>query len=610
MPKKQTAKPRAHGAKPLKKAAKKPVDKNNYGSEYKIDLDAFYRNISEGIAVYSEILKSYASKIPMRPSGNIDPLNVNSAFFDAFQKLAADPDKVFDSGVELYRQLSGLWLNSAQAFLQKRPVKEGAKSRDKRFRDGMWEENPYFKFLKDAYLVYAEWLLQLTRGIEGMDKKSREKLEFYTSQFIDAISPSNFLFTNPEVLRATLETNAENLVHGLKNLAHDIAQGNITQTGFEAFELGKNIATTPGKVVFQNELFQLIQYEPVTKDVYKTPLLFIPAWINKYYIADLKPENSLVKWLVEHGYTLFMVSWVNPDSRHKNKDFADYVKSGLLTAVEQVCKITGEDKLNAIGYCLGGTLLATTLAYMDAKKDKRINSATFLTTMLDFSEAGNLSIFIDDEQLAMLEKRMSETGYLDGREMALTFSMLRANDLIWSFVVNNYLLGKDPLSFDLLYWNSDSTRMPAKMHSFYLRNMYLKNLLAKPGGIEIDGVKIDLRKIRNPAYFLSTLKDHIAPWKSTYKGAALLPNSTFVLADSGHIAGVVNPPSAAKYPHWINGKLNEKPDGWLKHAKEEAGSWWPNWHKWNINFTGSKVPARKIGKSLEDAPGSYVKVRT
>ncbi len=579
-------------------------------SRKKIDLNTFYQNMAESLNLYNVILKNYSEKISLPPNPEFDPLNINKAFFESFQKLASDPETMMDSGIGLYQRLSNLWLQSAKEFLTKTPKQIHAEDKDKRFKDEAWRNSPAFRFLKDAYLTYADWLTQLAKNVKGLDQKDKEKLEFYTSQFIDAVSPSNFVLTNPEVLRATLETNADNLVEGLKKLADDVKRGAIQQTDLEAFEIGKNLAITPGKVVFQNDLMQLIQYEPQTKTVHKTPLLFIPAWINKYYIVDLRPENSLAKWLVEQGHTLFIISWVNPDSKHADKGFADYMHEGIFAALDQIEKITGEKKINAIGYCLGGTLLATSLAYMAAKKQDRIKSATFLTTLLDFSDAGKLSIFIDDEQVKVMEKRMSRTGYLDGSEMATTFAMLRSNDLIWSFVVNNYLLGRDPFSFDILYWNSDTTRMPAKMHSFYLRNMYLNNQLAKPSGITIDNVKIDLSKIKTPAYFLSTIKDHIAPWKSTYKGAHILKDVNFILADSGHIAGVVSPPKKTKYPHWESNKMPDSADEWINSAKEVEGSWWPNWGKWVLKHTGEKVPARKIKKSIEDAPGSYVKVKT
>ena len=574
----------------------------------KIDLNDFYANLAESANLFSTVLKNYSEKLPIPPKSEYDPFNVGQAFFESFQKLAADPNKAMNSGFELYKDFSSLWVESAKKFLaHKRPMPELDQAADKRFKDHAWQQSPAFRFLKDSYLLYSDWLMELVADIDGLEKKDREKLEFYTTQFIDAISPSNFIFTNPEVLRATLDTNAENLVEGLRKLADDVKRGSIQQTDMEAFEVGKNIAITPGKVVYQNDLMQLIQYEPATKEVNKTPLLFIPAWINKYYIVDLKPENSLAKWLVDQGHTLFIISWVNPTAEYAEKGFSDYMFEGIFAALDQIEKITGEKEINAIGYCLGGTLLATALAYMAERKDKRIKSATFLTTLLDFKDAGNLSIFIDDEQIKSLEKRMSQAGFLDGSEMATTFSMLRANDLIWSFVVNNYLLGKDPFPFDILYWNSDTTRMPAKMHSFYLRNMYLNNKLAKPGGIKIKDVKIDISKIAVPAYFLSTIKDHIAPWKSTYKGAQMLKDAVFTLADSGHVAGVVSPPAKTKYPHWVSRKLGQSADAWLKTAKEVAGSWWPDWNEWVQKYTGKKVLARKIKKSIEAAPGSYVK---
>ncbi len=576
-------------------------------TQKKVDLNSFYSNLSESLELFNAVLKNYAGKMPLNSQSSIDPFNISQTFLESFQKLAAEPEVMVSSSMNLYQDLSQLWVSATKNFLDKGEQKKLEESSDRRFKDEAWQQSPAFRVLKDSYLVYANWLMDLMKNIKGLDKKDRDKLEFYTAQFIDAVSPSNFIFTNPEVLRATLESNAQNLVKGLGKLAQDIKRGSISQTDLEAFQVGKNLAITPGKVVFQNDLMQLIQYEPQTKNVHKTPLLFIPAWINKYYIVDLRPENSLAKWLVEQGYTLFIISWINPGPKHADKTFSDYMFEGIFASLDQIEKITGEKQANAIGYCLGGTLLATTLAYMAAKKDTRIKSASFLTTLLDFSDAGNLSVFIDDEQVKALEKRMNQVGYLEGNEMAATFSMLRSNDLIWSFVVNNYLLGKDPFSFDILYWNSDTTRMPAKMHSFYLRNMYLDNKLAKPGGIKIGDIKIDLRNIKTPAYFLSTVKDHIAPWKSTYKGAQLLQNAVFTLADSGHVAGVVSPPSKTKYPHWISDKLHQDPDKWLKSSREVTGSWWPDWDKWSQKFNGAKIAARKVKKHIENSPGSYVK---
>jgi polyhydroxyalkanoate synthase len=443
-------------------------------------------------------------------------------------------------------------------------------------------------------------------------------VDFYARQFVDAMSPSNFLLTNPEVLRKTAETGGENLLKGLNNLLTDLEQGkgklHIKMTDMDAFKVGENIGVSPGKVIYQNDLMQLIQYAPATETVLKRPLLIAPPWINKFYILDLRPRNSFVRWAVSQGHTVFMISWVNPDERLAEKGFEDYMTEGYLAALDAIEQATGEREVNAIGYCLGGTLLGSTLAYMAAKKDGRIKSATFFVTMMDFAEAGELGVFIDEEQLSSLEDKMNKRGYLEGSEMATTFNMLRANDLIWSFVVNNYLLGNDPFPFDLLYWNADSTRMPARMHSFYLRKMYQENLLKDPSGITLAGVPIDLRKIKTPAYFLSTREDHIAPWKSTYRGTQLLSGpKRFVLAASGHIAGVVNPPEGGKYSHWINTDLPPDAEAWFKGATEIAGSWWPDWHRWVTALGKEQVPARVPGegrlKAIEDAPGSYVQVR-
>jgi polyhydroxyalkanoate synthase len=405
----------------------------------------------------------------------------------------------------------------------------------------------------------------------------------------------------------------------LNNLLEDVTRGGgdpvrLRMTDESAFKLGINIATTPGTVVFQNDLIQLIQYYPANGPVFRRPLLIIPPWINKYYILDLRDKNSFVKWAVEQGHTVFMISWVNPDETLADRRFEDYLVEGTLAALDAIEKAAGEREVNAIGYCLGGTLLACTLGYLAAKRDERIASGTFFASMIDFEEAGELEVFIDEKQVAALEKRMQERGYLEGSEMATTFNMLRANDLIWSFVVNNYLLGRDPFPFDLLYWNSDSTRMPAAMHSYYLRNLYMKNLLAKPGGIELGGVAIDLGRVRTPLYFVSTVEDHIAPWQSTFAGAKLFSGPVrFVLGGSGHIAGIVNPPVAGKYSYWTHPKLPDDPEKWLKGASQHPGSWWPDWAGWIAQHGGGKVAARIPGKgrlkAIEDAPGTYVKMR-
>ncbi|MCR6632882.1 MAG: class I poly(R)-hydroxyalkanoic acid synthase [Magnetospirillum sp.] len=566
------------------------------------------------------IVAEFLSRQAAEPSAvNLDPLNIGHAFLEMTTKLMSDPAKLVEANFNLWQDYMALWQNTALRFLgeQAQPVAK-PDAADRRFKDEMWEENEIFDFIKQSYLLSARYLHGVVHGVEGLDEHTAQKVDFYTRQFVDAMAPSNFVLTNPEVLRATVESGGENLVKGLNNLLDDLERGkgklSIKMTDYDAFKVGENIAVTPGKVVFQDDLMQLVQYTPTTETALKAPLLVVPPWINKFYILDLRAKNSFIKWAVDQGHTVFVISWVNPDEALAAKAFTDYMLEGPLAALDAIEKATGERQVNIVGYCLGGTLTVCTLAYMAEKGDDRILSATLLTTMTDFHEPGELGVFIDEEQLTNIEGLMSQHGYLDGRDMAMTFNMLRANDLIWSFVVNNYLLGKDPFPFDLLYWNSDSTRMPAAMHSFYLRKMYQENQLVVPGGIQLNGVDIDLSKIKTPIYMLSTREDHIAPWKSTF---ALTQNTSgpvkFVLAASGHIAGVVNPPAANKYCFWTNGKKVKNPDTWLNGAKQEEGSWWPDWHAWAAKFAGSQVPARKPGdgklKALEDAPGAYVKVR-
>jgi polyhydroxyalkanoate synthase len=551
--------------------------------------------------------------------GMADPLNVGAAFMEMTTRLMTDPAKLWQSQMNLWQAHMDLWQSAARRMMGEDTAPAASPAPDdRRFKDAAWEENQLFDYIKQSYLLTARWMQQTVRDVDGLDDKTAKKVDFYTRQFVDAMAPSNFLFTNPEVLRTTMESGGENLVKGLQNLLGDLERGkgrlHIKMTDLDAFKIGENIAITPGKVVFQNDLIQLIQYTPTTEKVQRRPLLIIPPWINKFYILDLREKNSFIKWAVAQGQTVFVVSWVNPDEKLAAKSFEDYMVEGPLAAIDAIEQATGEKEINAIGYCLGGTLLASTLAYMATKKDKRVVSATFFTTLVDFKEPGELGVFIDEEQLASLEQRMSEKGYLEGSSMANTFNMLRANDLIWSFVVNNYLLGKDPFPFDLLYWNSDSTRMPAAMHSFYLRRMYQENKLSKAGGITLKDVPIDLRKIDLPTYILSTREDHIAPWMATYAATQLYKGDTrFVLAASGHIAGVVNHPDAKKYNFWTNDDLPEDPHAWLKTAKEHPGSWWTDWSAWVKKHGGGEVKARTPGggklKVLEDAPGSYVKVR-
>jgi polyhydroxyalkanoate synthase len=548
-----------------------------------------------------------------------DPLHIGDAFLDMTAKLMTNPTKLVEAQIGLWQDYLQLWQSTTKRILgQEAPPTVEPDKADRRFKDELWQENSVFDFIKQSYLLTSRWVQGVVHDVEGLDDHTSKKVDFYTRQFIDAMAPSNFVATNPEVLRATLESGGENLVKGLGNLLEDLERGKgklaIRMTNPDAFTIGENIATTPGKVVFQNELFQLLQFNPTTELVAKIPLLIIPPWINKYYVLDLRAKNSFIRYAVEQGHTVFVISWVNPGEELAKKSFEDYMQDGALAALDQILKATGERQVNAIGYCLGGTLLAATLAYMAAHGDDRIRSGTYFTAMTDFAEAGDLAVFIDDEQLQFLEEKMQEKGYLDGSEMASTFNLLRANDLIWSFVVNNYLLGKEPFPFDLLYWNADSTRMPAAMHSFYLRKMYQENLLVAPGGIRLKGTPIDLRAIKTPTYIISTREDHIAPWKSTYAATQLYSGPTkFVLSASGHIAGIINPPEAHKYCYWINARKPKNPDVWFNKAEQQEGSWWPDWIKWVSKFAGGQVPARQPGSGelpiIEDAPGSYVKVR-
>jgi len=551
-----------------------------------------------------------------------DELGIAQAFMDMMAKLLSNPYKLAQAQMNLVWDYFSLWQHSMMRFagLNAAPIAAPEKS-DKRFKDEEWEQHFLFDFIKQSYLIAARHIHDTVCCVDGLDEQTQKKVNFYTRQYIDALSPSNFAMTNPEVFRETVKSHGQNLLKGLNNLLRDVEDGGgnlrVKMTDTTAFELGKNVATTPGKVVFQTDMMQLLQYTPSTDKALKKPLLIVPPWINKFYILDLREKNSYIKWCVDQGHTVFVISWVNPDERHGEKTFDSYVQEGVLAALDAIEQQTGEKSVNAAGYCLGGTLLATTLAYLAGKRQaSRIAAATFFTTMTDFTDPGELGVFIDEGQVSSLEKKMFERGYLEGAEMAGTFNMLRANDLIWSFVVNNYLLGKDPFPFDLLYWNSDSTRMPAKMHSFYLRKLYMENRLVEAGGITIDGVAIDLSKIKTPCYFISTIEDHIAPWKSTYMGARNFGGPVrFVLGGSGHIAGIVNPPAANKYGYWINpaAKLPGTPDDWLAGAQQSQGSWWTDWQAWLTSMDSEQVDARDPAKGklkvLEDAPGSFVKIR-
>ncbi|MEM9204744.1 MAG: class I poly(R)-hydroxyalkanoic acid synthase [Pseudomonadota bacterium] len=530
----------------------------------------------------------------------------------------ASPERAVKAQVDLWNSYVDVWNNTVKASIgaDVKPVIEPERS-DRRFQDPEWE-NPVFSFLKQSYLVTEHWAKAMVEEATDIDDHTRHKADFYITQLSNAIAPTNFFLTNPAILRETLKSNGENLVRGMHMLAEDIQTGEgelkVRMSDNEKFAVGENIAMTPGKVIYENELMQLIQYEPTTRNALAKPLLIVPPWINKFYILDLAPGKSFIEWAVSEGLTVFTISWVNPDERHAEKSFEDYMKDGILEAVRVALEITREDDLNIIGYCVGGTLLACTLAYMAAKGDDRIQSATFLTTQVDFKHAGDLKVFVDEEQLSVLEEQMKERGYLEGKKMANAFNMLRSNDLIWPYIINNYMLGKQPFPFDLLYWNSDSTRMPAANHSFYLRNCYLENKLSQ-GQVVIDNTRLDLSRVEIPIYNLATREDHIAPAKSVFLGSAFFgDNVRFVLAGSGHIAGVINPPAKNKYQYWTGGPAVGELEDWFQDAEETPGSWWPDWVDWIRSHSDREVTARKPGstrkyKAIEDAPGSYVKVK-
>ena len=566
----------------------------------------------------SKILADFTQKQAQSLSAAMrDEMGIAKAYMDLYAKMASDPALVASMSINLWVDYARLWQSSWMRMMgmEAPRVAEPSKS-DSRFKDEDWSANFLFDVIKQSYLIAARHIQHGVSQVEGLSPESEKKVAFFTRQAVDALSPSNFLLTNPQVLRETLSSGGQNLIRGLNNLLADIEKGGgelrISMTDEKAFKLGENVATTPGTVVFENDLMQLIQYKPIGDKVLKRPLVIIPPWINKYYILDLREKNSFIRWATSQGHTVFVISWVNPDAKLAQKGFDDYMFEGPLAALDAVEKATGEREINIIGYCLGGTLLGATLAYMAAKQDHRIRTATFFVSLLDFSQPGELGVFIDEAQVENLEKKMNERGYLEGSEMAGTFNLLRANDLVWSFVVNNYLMGKDPFPFDLLYWNADSTRMPAKMHSFYLRNMYIKNLLGVPGGITLAGVPIDLSKVKIPSYFISTVEDHIAPWKTTYKGAQYLRGPVrFVLGGSGHIAGIVNPPSAKKYHYWTNDSLAGTAEQWFEGATQKPGSWWEDWQAWieSENADAPRVPARIPKNTIEPAPGRYAKLR-
>ena len=599
----------------------KPVPAEFDFARYRIaNPEEFSRNMlklmEEGSRVLSGLLERSNGNGSYSFSSEIT--EASKLFSEVAQHWLADPGKAGATQSALMRD----YLQLAGATAQ-RMTGAGAlpvvtpEAGDNRFNDPEWSRNPYFDFWKQAYLITTRWLEQVLDETEGLDERTRQRAEFYLKQLASALSPSNFPLTNPVVLRETLSSNGRNLLDGMANFMRDLDKSgdvlSISQTDVEAFEVGRNIATTPGKVIFQNDLVQLIQYAPTTDSVYATPLLIVPPWINKFYILDLGPQKSFIRYMVSKGFTVFVLSWVNPDERLKDKTFEEYMTEGLLAATDAAKREAGVEKVNVIGYCVGGTLLGTALAYLAARGEEPFASATFFAAQVDFTKAGDLMLFIDDTQLKALEEMMAERGFLDGSRMATVFNLLRPKDLIWPYIVNNYMLGKKPFPFDLLFWNQDSTRMTPANHNFYLREFYHENKLAR-GQMSIGGVKLDLSKVKLPVYELCAKEDHIAPAKSVFIGSRLFGGpATFVLAGSGHIAGVINPPGEkVKYQYWTNNKKVATLEAWLESAEEHPGSWWPHYAGWLAKHSGAKVPARTPGARLgtiEDAPGSYVKVK-
>jgi polyhydroxyalkanoate synthase subunit PhaC len=590
-------------------------------AEQREAIEALSSNLARAALTAQGAIAEAALRQAERPVGlQSDPFHVAPALTDVMGKLIAQPDRLVRAQADLFQRYLELWQRAARRAGGEsvEPVVQPEKG-DKRFNDPDWVENPVFDVIKQSYLLTSNWLNGLVTEVQGVDPMTKRRVEFFMKMLTDAFAPSNFLASNPAALREAMQSRGESLVKGMQNFAEDLSRGGgqlaISQTDYAMFKIGENVATAPGKVVFQNDILQLLQFSPTTEQVHQIPLLIFPPWINKFYILDLRPENSMIRWLTDQGFTVFVASWVNPDVRLAGKTFEDYMREGIYAATDAVMEQTDTDKVNTVGYCIGGTLLSSTLAHMAAKNDERIGSATFFAAQQDFAEAGDLLLFTNEEWIGDLEKQMDAAGgVLPGQAMAETFNALRANDLIWSFFVNNYLMGKEPKPFDLLFWNSDQTRMPKALHLFYLRKFYGENALAK-GELTLDNVKLDLSKVKTPVYVQSSKEDHIAPARSVYRGARLFGGPvTFTLAGSGHIAGVINAPVANKYQHWTNTALPESVEQWMEGAKESPGSWWPHWAEWLREKSGGLVPARDPAKGklkpIEDAPGAYVKVKS
>jgi polyhydroxyalkanoate synthase len=582
-------------------------------------LTALSANLTQAMTRANQVFSTaFLEQSKDAASWQPDPLGMQVALNDVWSHLAAQPETLRSAHANLWQRYADIWQRHASYMLTGQQPDEGP-VRDKRFKDPEWRSNPAFSMLRESYLATADFITDLVDRAEGVDEATKRKAAFFIKQAVDAASPSNFLVTNPAALRALFETGGESLVKGVQNLASDLKRGKgalaISQTDMDAFRVGENVAASPGKVVFRNRVFELIQYSPTTETVHEVPLLIFPPWINKFYILDLQPKNSMIKWLADQGHTVFLVSWVNPGEDMAEATFEDYAREGIYEAVDAVTKATGVDRMNTIGYCIGGTLLAAVLAHMAKTGDRRIQSATFFASQADFKCAGDLLVFSDEQGIKFLEDKMEQAGgVLDAQTMADTFNALRSNDLVWNYVVDNYYIGKQPPPFDLLYWNADQTRMPKALHLFYLRKFYRDNALAE-GKLTLLGEKLSLKDVKIPIFMQSSKEDHIAPAASVYRSALAFGGPVeFIVAGSGHIAGVINHPAAKKYQYWTNNNLKGSIEDWMAFATEHPGSWWPHWDAWLRSRSGPEVPARRPGdgelQPLCDAPGEYVKVRS
>ncbi|PAU75375.1 class I poly(R)-hydroxyalkanoic acid synthase [Halomonas salipaludis] len=589
------------------------------------DIEAWREQLTAIGQQYQQMLGDLVARIEPSEAGQSVYNDMRDSLTAGLEALASDPQAMQAAQWRLMQEQWQLWQHGMQTLAgQSPPPLVEPAPHDRRFKDPAWQEEPFYQAILQQYLLFSRMVEELIANLDGLPEDKQRSLAFYARQCVSAMSPANFVTTNPEVMRRTLETKGQNLIDGMARLREDLANSaegiNVTMTDRSAFKIGENVAVTPGEVIYENELIQLIQYHPTTEKVFKTPLLIVPPWINKYYILDLREDNSLVKWLVDQGHSVFLISWRNPGPEQRDLTWADYMQMGPIDAMGAIEQACGEKSVNLLSYCVGGTLAASTVAYLTStRRGRKIKSVTYMATLQDFSDPGEIGVFLSEPVLQGLERQLEADGYLDGRVMAFSFNLLRENDLFWSFYISNYLKGEQPAAFDLLYWNTDGTNLPAGTHAWYLRHMYLENRLVEPGGIELDGVKIDLRKISAPSYFVSAKEDHIAKWNSTYGGTQLPKGPvTFVLGGSGHIAGIVNPPAKNKYGYWTNDALPESPDEWLEGATFNEGSWWPHWQAWMTDNCYADadpkklVPARVPGEGelalLEPAPGRYVRM--